>query len=179
MFRGSATNGLGATTGMSGQPEANAVRLRALVVDDAPELRMLLEPLLSREGFEVRTAADGYTCIELARTFAPDVIVLDLVLPGIDGLETCRRLRTFTDAYVVILTSKDAEMDRVLGLTVGADDYLAKPFSAHELIARVRAMLRRPRRSQGMTPTAVAAVPGSITAPAAPPAGPNVVFGGT
>lgn len=122
-----------------------AAPLRALVVDDAPELRMLLEPLLSREGFEVKVATDGESCIELTRTFKPDVIVLDLVMPGMDGLEACRRIRTFSDAYVVMLTAKDAEMDRVVGLTVGADDYVSKPFSPHELVARLRAMLRRPR----------------------------------
>jgi DNA-binding response OmpR family regulator len=119
--------------------------LRALVVDDAPELRMLLEPLLEREGFVVQCATDGEAAIELTRTFRPDVIILDLVMPGTDGLEACRRIRMFSDAYVMMLTAKDAEMDRVVGLSVGADDYLSKPFSSHELIARVRAMLRRPR----------------------------------
>lgn len=125
----------------------NPPRLRALVVDDAPELRMLLEPLLGRDGFDVRTAADGPTAVELARLWEPDVIVLDLVLPGMDGLEACRQIRTFSDAYVVMLTSKDAELDRVVGLSVGADDYLAKPFSPAELLARLRAMLRRPRNN--------------------------------
>ncbi len=134
--------------------------LRALVVDDAPELRMLLEPLLVREGFEVRVATDGETSVELTRTFKPDVIILDLVMPGIDGLEACRRIRTFSDAYVVMLTSKDAEMDKVIGLSVGADDYVSKPFSPHELVARLRAMLRRPR---SLTPVA--------TPPEAPAAG--------
>ena len=125
----------------------NLESLRALVVDDAPELRLLLEPLLAAEGFDVRTACDGLTAVETARSFDPHVIVLDLVMPGIDGLEACRQLRTFSDAYVVMLTSKDDEVDRIVGLSVGADDYLAKPFSPRELVARVRAMLRRPRRT--------------------------------
>jgi DNA-binding response OmpR family regulator len=132
---------------MSAMIDANPALapLRALVVDDAPELRMLLEPLLAREGFEVQVATDGEAAVDVARSFRPDVIVLDLVMPGVDGLEACRRIRTFSDAYVVMLTAKDAEMDRVVGLSVGADDYLAKPFSPHELVARLRAMLRRPR----------------------------------
>lgn len=128
------------------EPSPQPERLKALVVDDAPELRMLLEPLLTREGFDVRTASDGTSSVELARTFAPDVIVLDLVMPGLDGLEACRRIRTFSDAYIVMVTSKDAEVDKVVGLSVGADDYVAKPFSPVELVARVRAMLRRPRK---------------------------------
>jgi DNA-binding response OmpR family regulator len=114
-------------------------------VDDAPELRLLLQPLFQREGFEVQVATDGLEAVEHAAAFRPDVIVLDLVMPGLDGLEACRRIRTFSDAYIVMLTAKTAEMDRVLGLTVGADDYLVKPFSPNELLARVRAMLRRPR----------------------------------
>jgi DNA-binding response OmpR family regulator len=83
--------------------------------------------------------------VELARQEAPDVVVLDLMLPGIDGIEVCRVLRTFTDAYVVMLTARADEVDMLIGLSVGADDYLTKPFSPRELVARVRAMLRRPR----------------------------------
>ncbi|MGE0878090.1 MAG: response regulator transcription factor [Acidimicrobiia bacterium] len=120
-------------------------KVKALIVDDAPELQMLLEPLLKREGFEVKVAADGMASIEIARSFQPDVILLDLVMPGLDGIEVCRRIRTFSDAYIVMVTARNAEMDRVIGLTVGADDYLVKPFSPSELVARLRAMLRRPR----------------------------------
>lgn len=120
-------------------------KVKALIVDDAPELQMLLEPLLKREGFEVKVATDGKASVELARSFQPDVILLDLMMPGLDGLEACRRIRTFSDAYIVMLTARNAEMDRVIGLTVGADDYLVKPFSQSELVARLRAMLRRPR----------------------------------
>jgi DNA-binding response OmpR family regulator len=130
-------------------------KLRALIVDDAPELRMLLEPLLGREGFEVRTASDGEASVELTRSFNPDVIILDLMMPGIDGLETCRRIRGFSDAYIVMLTSKDTTVDKVIGLSMGADDYISKPFSPQELIARLRAMLRRPRLgARGIAPVA-------------------------
>jgi DNA-binding response OmpR family regulator len=123
----------------------NLARPRVLVVDDAPELRMLLEPLLAREGFEVRVASNGEASIELTRAFKPDLIILDLMMPGIDGLEACRRIRSFSDAYIVMLTSKDATVDKVIGLSMGADDYVAKPFAPPELVARLRAMLRRPR----------------------------------
>jgi two-component system alkaline phosphatase synthesis response regulator PhoP len=92
-------------------------------------------------------AGDGSSALDLARQHAPEVVVLDLMLPGLDGLEVCRRLRTFSDAYVIMLTAKAEEIDRIIGLEVGADDYLTKPFSPRELVARVRAMLRRPRRS--------------------------------
>src|SRR5207249_5278849 len=98
-----------------------------------------------REGFAVLTAADGLTALDLARQHGPDVVVLDLMLPGLDGLEVCRRLRTFSDAYVIMLTAKAEEIDRIVGLEVGADDYVTKPFSPRELIARVRTVLRRPR----------------------------------
>jgi DNA-binding response OmpR family regulator len=88
---------------------------------------------------------NGTEAITIARELDPDVVILDIGLPGIDGLEVCRQLRTFSDAYVVMLTARDAEIDTVLGLTVGADDYVTKPFSPRELVARIRAMLRRPR----------------------------------
>jgi DNA-binding response OmpR family regulator len=118
---------------------------RVLVVEDAPEFVELLVGLLEREGYDVATAADGPTAVETARTTEPDLIVLDLTLPGLDGVEVCRRIRGFSDAYVLMVTARDDEVDRVVGLEVGADDYLTKPFSPRELVARVRAMLRRPR----------------------------------
>ena len=117
-----------------------------LVVDDAPEFVELLVPLLDREGYTTASAVDGEEAVERARSFAPDVIVLDLGLPRLDGVEVCRRIRTFSDAYVIMLTSRTTEVDRVVGLEVGADDYMTKPFSPRELVARVRAMLRRPRQ---------------------------------
>jgi len=132
--------------GSSGTSEATTP-IRALIVDDAPELCLLLEPLLTREGFDVKVVADGDTAVEVARTFEPDVIVLDLLLPGIDGLEACRRIRSFSDAYVLMVSAKDSEIDKVVGLSIGADDYVTKPFSPNELIARLRAMLRRPRKA--------------------------------
>jgi two-component system, OmpR family, alkaline phosphatase synthesis response regulator PhoP len=116
-----------------------------LVVEDEQRLRELVRGYLEIEGFGVLSAADGLTALDLARQHTPDLVVLDLMLPGLDGLEVCRRLRTFSDAYVIMLTAKAEEIDRIVGLEVGADDYLTKPFSPRELIARVRAMLRRPR----------------------------------
>jgi two-component system alkaline phosphatase synthesis response regulator PhoP len=116
-----------------------------LVVDDEERLRELLRGYLAHEGFAVLLAADGPAALELAQAQRPAVVILDLMLPGLDGLEVCRRLRTFSDAYVLMLTAKAEEIDRVIGLEVGADDYLTKPFSPRELVARVRAMLRRPR----------------------------------
>lgn len=123
-----------------------------LVVDDEQRLRELISGYLVHEGFTVLLAVDGPTALELVHAHQPAVIILDLMLPGLDGLEVCRRLRTFSDAYVLMLTAKAEEIDRVIGLEIGADDYLTKPFSPRELIARIRAMLRRPRGSAGPTP---------------------------
>lgn len=119
--------------------------LRALVVDDEAPLAGVIASYLSREQFEVSVAHNGHDALRLAREVDPDVVVLDLGLPGIDGVEVCRQLRTFSDAYVVMLTARDTEMDTIVGLSVGADDYMTKPFSPRELVARIRAMLRRPR----------------------------------
>src|SRR5579864_1451690 len=118
-----------------------------LVVDDEANLVDLVRGYLEREGFVVATASDGPTAVDTARAIQPDLVVLDLMLPGFDGLEVCRRLRQFTDAYVLMLTARAEEIDRIVGLEVGADDYLTKPFSPRELVARVKAMLRRPRSS--------------------------------
>jgi DNA-binding response OmpR family regulator len=118
---------------------------RALVVDDEPPLVRLVSSYLEREGFQVQAAGDGQQAVELAKSWQPEVIVLDLMLPRVDGIEACRQIRTFSDAYIVMLTARAEEVDKLVGLGVGADDYLTKPFSPRELIARVRAMLRRPR----------------------------------
>jgi DNA-binding response OmpR family regulator len=118
---------------------------RVLVVDDEVALAGVIATYLQREGFEVSLAHDGLTAISLARRYRPDLVVLDVMLPGVDGVEVCRQLRTFTDAYIIMLTARDEEVDKIVGLSVGADDYVVKPFSPRELIARVRAMLRRPR----------------------------------
>jgi DNA-binding response OmpR family regulator len=120
-------------------------RPRILVVDDEAPIRELVRGYLEREGFEVETAMDGLAAVDAVRASAPDVVVLDVMLPGLDGIEVCRRIRTFSDAYVLMLTARGEEIDRIVGLTVGADDYLVKPFSPRELVARVRALLRRPR----------------------------------
>ena len=127
-------------------------RRLALVVDDEPPLVALVRSYLEREGFEVETAGDGEAAVDFARERAPDVIVLDLMLPGIDGIEACRRIRSFSDAYVLMLTARAEEVDKIVGLSTGADDYLTKPFSPGELVARIRALLRRPR--PGATPAA-------------------------
>jgi len=130
---------------------AQAKGYRALVVDDELPLAEVVASYLEREQFEAVVAGNGADAIAVARDLDPDVVILDLGLPGIDGLEVCRQLRTFSDAYVVMLTARDTEMDTVLGLTVGADDYITKPFSPRELVARIRAMLRRPRILQTAT----------------------------
>jgi DNA-binding response OmpR family regulator len=122
-----------------------AEQLTVLVVDDEIALAGVVAGYLEREGFAVVQAHDGPTAVELAETRRPDLVVLDVMLPGFDGVEVCRRIRTFSDAYVIMLTARDEEVDKIVGLSVGADDYLVKPFSPRELIARVRAMLRRPR----------------------------------
>jgi len=120
-------------------------KLTVLVVDDEIALAGVVAGYLEREGFQVVQAHDGPTAVELAESLRPDLIVLDVMLPGFDGVEVCRRIRHFTDAYVIMLTARDEEVDKIVGLSVGADDYLVKPFSPRELIARVQAMLRRPR----------------------------------
>ena len=126
--------------------------IQVLVVDDEPNLVELVQGYLEREGYRVLTAADGTTALALAQETQQDLIVLDLMLPGLDGLEVCRRLRQFSDAYVLMLTARAEEVDKVVGLSVGADDYLTKPFSPRELVARVKAMLRRPRSTAGAEP---------------------------
>jgi DNA-binding response OmpR family regulator len=118
-----------------------------LVVDDEPSLVRVVAGYLEHDGFVVTTAPDGEQALTAARRDRPDVVVLDLMLPGIDGIEVCRRLRTFTDAYVIMLTARSEEVDTLIGLSVGADDYMTKPFSPRELTARIRGLLRRPRRS--------------------------------
>jgi DNA-binding response OmpR family regulator len=123
---------------------------RILVVDDEPPIVELITGYLEREGWVVESAGDGITALEVSGRFDPDVILLDVMLPGLDGIEVCRRLRTFSDAYVLMLTARGEEIDRIMGLTVGADDYLVKPFSPREVVARVKALLRRPRSGQAV-----------------------------
>ena len=122
--------------------------LRALVVEDEISLAKLLGSYLEREGFETTLSHDGLQAVLTARDVDPDVVILDLGLPGLDGIEVCRQIRTFSDAYVVMLTARSEEVDTLIGLSVGADDYITKPFSPRELMARIQAMLRRPRKSR-------------------------------
>ena len=119
---------------------------RALVVDDAAENRMLVSALLIQQGFAVDQAADGEGAVAAAEQHPLDLIVLDLGLPDIDGIEVCRRVRQFSDAHVLMLTAQDTELDKVVGFEAGADDYVTKPFSVAELVGRVKAILRRAQR---------------------------------
>ncbi len=121
---------------------------KILVVDDEPSITNLVTAYLSKEGYEVRTATDGPGGLLAARTFKPDLVILDIMLPGLDGLEVLARLRRESDVYVILLTARTEETDRVVGLSVGADDYVTKPFSARELVARVKAALRRLRGAE-------------------------------
>jgi DNA-binding response OmpR family regulator len=139
-------------TGMTRIPPGGITAgYRALVVDDEVPLANVVASYLEREQFEVSVAHNGQDAVSMARDIDPDVVVLDLALPGIDGVEACRQLRTCSDAYVVMLTARDTEMDTIVGLSVGADDYVTKPFSPRELVARIRAMLRRPRAVSAAT----------------------------
>ncbi|WP_237572614.1 response regulator transcription factor [Mycolicibacterium lacusdiani] len=135
-------------------PSSPVPGYRALVVDDEAPLADVVASYLRRDHFEVTVCHSGVEALEAAREVDPDVVVLDLGLPGIDGLEVCRQLRTFSDAYVVMLTARDSEVDTIVGLSVGADDYLTKPFSPRELVARIRAMFRRPRSVPAPVPYA-------------------------
>lgn len=126
--------------------------LRALVVEDAAEFTAMLVPLLERDGFAVATAEDGEEAVALARSTRPDVVILDLNLPRLDGTEVCRQIRTFSNAYVLMLTGRAEEVDVLVGLGVGADDYMTKPFSPREFQARVRTLLRRPRPPETTAP---------------------------
>jgi DNA-binding response OmpR family regulator len=122
---------------------------RVLVVDDEAPIIELVRGYLEAEGMDVITAEDGPSALDAIRERSPDVVVLDVNLPGFDGFEVLRRARTFTDAYVIMLTARAEEIDRIVGLSVGADDYLIKPFSPRELVVRVKALLRRPRGGRG------------------------------
>jgi len=118
---------------------------QVLVVDDEPHIRTVLRGYLEADGFAVSEAADGETAVRQVRQMAPDLVLLDVMLPGIDGLEVLRQLRAFSDVYVILVTARTEEVDKLVGLGVGADDYVTKPFSPREVTARVKAVLRRDR----------------------------------
>lgn len=116
---------------------------KILVIDDEPSIVNLVTAYLKPEGYEVHTAMDGPSGLKAARAFKPDLVILDIMLPGMDGIELLSRLRRESEVYVILLTAKTEETDKIVGLSVGADDYVTKPFSPRELTARVKAALRR------------------------------------
>jgi two-component system alkaline phosphatase synthesis response regulator PhoP len=122
---------------------------KILVIDDEPSITNLISAYLKPEGYEVHTAADGPAGLKAAQAYRPDLIILDVMLPGMDGVEVLSRLRRDSDVYVILLTARTEETDKVIGLSVGADDYVTKPFSPRELTARVKAALRRLQKSPG------------------------------
>ena len=124
---------------------------KILVIEDDATLREALAYNLARQGYAIDTADNGLTGLDLARRINPDLILLDLMLPGMDGFDVCRIVRQELSTPIIILTARDDEIDRVLGLEIGADDYLTKPFSMRELMARVKANLRRVKLDQGET----------------------------
>jgi DNA-binding response OmpR family regulator len=125
---------------------------RVLVVDDEPIVREVLSRYLAREGFDVETASDGQAALEVFEATRPELVVLDLMLPRLDGVKVFRRIRARNGAAVIMLTARGEETDRVVGLDLGADDYIAKPFSPREVVARVRAVLRRTRDATTTAP---------------------------
>ena len=139
----------------------------AVVVEDDEDIRELLRAVLTQAGFEVHAAATGGDGVELVREHRPIVTTLDISLPDIDGFEVARRVRAFSDSYIVMLTARGEEIDTLLGLEAGADDYLTKPFRPRELRARIEAMLRRPRQLGGGAPAGSDEAPVSTTTPAA------------
>jgi DNA-binding response OmpR family regulator len=134
---------------------------RVLVVEDDPTVAEVVGRYLEREGYEVKIVSDGQDAVASALAAPPDLMVLDIMLPGLDGLEVCRRVRTVAPIPIVMLTARGQESDRVMGLELGADDYVAKPFSPRELIARVKSVLRR---AQGALAPAAAESNGTLVA---------------
>lgn len=124
---------------------------KILIIDDESSIHAVVTAYLKTEGYEFQSAYDGPTGIAAARSFKPDIIVLDIMLPGMDGIELLANLRRESNVYVIMLTARSEETDKIVGLTVGADDYLTKPFSPRELIARIKAALRRLQNPSGKT----------------------------
>ncbi len=123
-----------------------------LVVDDEPRIVDIVRVYLAREGYRVLTASDGKAALDLARRERPDLVLLDLMLPGLSGWDVCRALRVEGGPAIIMLTARDDTTDKVVGLELGADDYVTKPFDPHELVARVKAVLRRTRQAPAATP---------------------------
>ena len=119
---------------------------RVLIVDDNPEIREVLGTYAAKEGFEPITAKDGFEALDLFRKTSPAVILLDVMMPGMDGYRVCERIRSESDVPIILITAKGEDYERVMGLDIGADDYIVKPFNANEVMARVRAVLRRMAR---------------------------------
>jgi len=126
-------------------------KAKILAIDDEPSILNLVSAYLQAEGFDYHTAEDGVSGLKAFRAFKPDLVILDIMLPGMDGIEVLNRIRRESDAYVIMLTAKSEEVDKVVGLSVGADDYLTKPFSPRELMARVKAALRRMQQTTQQT----------------------------
>ncbi len=126
---------------------------KILVIDDEPSITSLITAYLKPEGYDVFVAADGNAGLKAARAYKPDLVVLDIMLPGMDGIELLSQLRRESNVYVILLTAKTEETDKVIGLSIGADDYVTKPFSPRELLARIKAALRRQQAgaAQGST----------------------------
>ena len=128
-------------------------RQRILIIEDDTDLSELVAMYLDKECFETRIENDGAEAVKAFREFMPDLILLDLMLPGVNGYQICREIRHFSDVPIIILTSKTDTFDKVLGLELGADDYIAKPFDSKELVARIRAVLRRYKAQSAATPS--------------------------
>jgi DNA-binding response OmpR family regulator len=135
---------------------------RILVVDDEPSVTDLIAYNLRKALYDVQVAADGRTALRLAREYNPDLILLDLMIPEIDGLDVCRELRKTSTVPVIMITARGEELDRVLGLEIGADDYVTKPFSVRELMARIKAVLRRTQNEE-VEPTTLLRGPGNLS----------------
>jgi two-component system alkaline phosphatase synthesis response regulator PhoP len=135
---------------------------RILVVDDEPSVINLLAYNLRKALYDVRVAADGREALRLARESQPDLILLDLMIPEVDGLDVCRELRKTSDVPIIMITARGEELDRVLGLEIGADDYVTKPFSVRELMARIKAVLRRAQKEEESEPSTLLRGPGNL-----------------
>lgn len=120
-----------------------AAQAKILVVDDEPHVVRLVQANLQASGYKTLAAADGYAALKVVQEENPDLVILDVMMPGLDGYETCRRIREYSAVPIIMLTARGAQVDRIAGLDVGADDYMTKPFAVGELLARVRAVLRR------------------------------------